>query len=69
MITNADGIYYRIKRDGKWQNICFTDLTTEERKALKLHEEYGDEQWERVALHLADRPHSFKPRVAKRGRE
>ena len=27
---NLDGIYFRIERDGKWQNLCFTDLTEEE---------------------------------------
>ena len=25
-----DGIYFRIKRHEKWQNICFSDLTEEE---------------------------------------
>jgi len=29
---NLDGVYYRIKRDGKWDNICFSDLTSEERE-------------------------------------
>jgi len=33
---NLDGIYFRIKRDDKWMNLCFTDLTEEEReKVLK----------------------------------
>lgn len=27
---NLDGVYFRIKRDGLWQNICFSDLTEEE---------------------------------------
>ncbi len=27
---DLDGVYFRIKRDGKWQNICFSDLTDEE---------------------------------------
>lgn len=31
---NLDGIYFRVERDGKWQNICFTDLTADERTAL-----------------------------------
>lgn len=26
-----DGCYFRIQRDGKWQNICFSDLTEIER--------------------------------------
>ena len=25
-----DGVYFRIKRDNKWENICFSDLTEEE---------------------------------------
>ena len=27
---NLDGVYFRIERDGKWQNVCFSDLTKEE---------------------------------------
>lgn len=27
---NLDGVYFRIQRDGLWQNICFSDLTEEE---------------------------------------
>ena len=30
MNRNLDGVYFRIKRDEKWQNICFSDLTEEE---------------------------------------
>ena len=30
MYRNLDGVYIRVKRDDKWQNICFTDLTNEE---------------------------------------
>lgn len=28
---NLDGVYFRIKRDDKWDNVCFSDLTEEER--------------------------------------
>ena len=31
---NLDGIYFRIKRDDKWMNLCFTDLTEEEQKEV-----------------------------------
>ncbi|MCZ9312052.1 MAG: hypothetical protein O0V67_01620 [Methanocorpusculum sp.] len=24
------GVYYRVERDGKWQNICFSDMTPDE---------------------------------------
>ena len=27
MNRNLDGVYFRIKRDDEWQNICFSDLT------------------------------------------
>lgn len=26
-----DGVFFRVCRDGKWQNICFSDLTNDER--------------------------------------
>lgn len=31
---NLDGIYFRVKRDGKWDNVCFSDLTDEEMDAV-----------------------------------
>ena len=34
MYRNLDGIYFIVKRDDKWQNICFTDLTNEETSAI-----------------------------------
>lgn len=27
---NLDGAYFRVQRDGKWKNICFSDLTEDE---------------------------------------
>lgn len=27
---NLDGVYFRVMRDGKWKNICFSDMTKEE---------------------------------------
>ena len=30
MNRELDGIYFRIKRDEKWQNICFSDMTEKE---------------------------------------
>ncbi len=27
---NLDGIYFRVKRDEKWDNVCFSDLTQDE---------------------------------------
>ena len=34
MNRNLDGVYFRVKRYDKWQNICFTDLTNEETSAI-----------------------------------
>lgn len=25
-----DGVYFRVKRDGRWKNVCFSDMTEEE---------------------------------------
>ena len=36
MNRNLDGIYFRAKRDGKWCNVCFSDLSEDEmRDVLK----------------------------------
>lgn len=42
MNRDLDGIYFRVKRDGKWQNICFSDLTDEEMDAVM---EGRDTEW------------------------
>lgn len=31
---NLDGVYFRVKRDNKWENVCFSDLTDEEREEV-----------------------------------
>lgn len=28
---NLDGVYFLVQRDGKWDNVCFSDLTDEEK--------------------------------------
>lgn len=48
---NMDGIYYRVERDGEWVDLCFSDLTPQEVEFLT--EDYGANQWRRVANHLA----------------
>ena len=35
MDRNLDGIYFRVQRDGKWENACFSDLTQEEMEREK----------------------------------
>lgn len=29
---NLDGVYFRVERDGKYESICFTDMTEEEQR-------------------------------------
>lgn len=31
MNRNLDGSFFRVKRNGKWVNLCLSDMTTEER--------------------------------------
>ena len=30
---DLDGVYFRVPRDGKWESVCYTDLTQEERES------------------------------------
>ena len=39
---NLDGVYFRVQRDGKWDNVCFSDLTKDERNEVM---ENRSEQW------------------------
>ena len=34
MNRNLDGVYFRVKRDNEWQDICFSDLTEDERNKM-----------------------------------
>ena len=52
MKRNLDGAYFRVKRDGKWENICFTDLTREEQMEVMKNR---SEEWLRSLIFvLAD---------------
>lgn len=52
MDRNLDGCYFRIQRDGKWQSICFSDLTQQERDRITADK---DAVWLRsLCYHLAD---------------
>jgi len=42
MKRNLDGVYFRIKRDKRWDNICFSDLTDEEMNQMM---ENRTEEW------------------------
>ena len=50
MNRELDGVYFRVERDGKWQNICFTDLTEEEIETVVG--ERSIEWWKSLALIL-----------------
>ena len=51
MNRNLDGIYLRIKRDGKYQAVCLSDMTADELEET-LNSERGD--WLKGAvIHLA----------------
>jgi len=39
---NLDGVYFRIKRNEKFENICFSDLTEEEKNDVMKNR---DEDW------------------------
>ena len=39
---NLDSVYFRVKRDGKWDNVCFSDMTKEERNKVM---ENRDSEW------------------------
>lgn len=52
MIRNLDGCYFRVERDGKWQNICFSDLTPAERE--KMCEGRSTEWLASLCYYLAD---------------
>lgn len=50
MNRNLDGCYFRVFRDGKFQNICFSDLTEDE-----MHEKLDGRsaEWlESLCVHL-----------------
>ena len=52
MNRELDGVYFRIERNGKWQSICFSDLTEEERE--KVCEGRNAEWLKSLSYHLAD---------------
>ena len=54
MKRNLDGCYFRVKRNGKWENVCFSDLTAAERVYLFDGNTRPAEWWQSLAYHLAD---------------
>lgn len=52
MDRKLDGVFFRIKRDGKFENVCFTDLTDEEREEVCC--DRSRDWFKGLAYHLAD---------------
>lgn len=48
---DIDGVYFRVERDGKWDSICFTDMTEEERE--KVCEGRSEEWLKGLAMIMA----------------
>lgn len=46
---DLDGVYFRVERDGKWSNICFSDMTVDERDMVM---EGRDEEWLKSMCHI-----------------
>jgi len=53
MDRNLDGIYFRIKRGENYENICFSDLSVEERD--RVCEGKSTEWFKKLSYYLADR--------------
>ena len=48
---NLDGVFFRVFRDGKWDNVCFTDLT--ESDQIEMLSGWEKESLTNMCLHLA----------------
>ena len=42
IIHGLDGVYFRIKRNNKWEDICFSDLVEEEQEEIMRDR---DKEW------------------------
>ena len=57
---NLDGVYFRVEREGKWENVCYSDMERKEREevvASRIAERTPEEQvawWRSLADILAD---------------
>ncbi len=64
---DLDGVYFMIQRDGRWVNVCFTDMTVEERE--QMTKDRPAEWWSRLAWHLAGRLRLFGDHFDIKGEE
>lgn len=39
MDRKLDGMFFRVKRNGKWKNVCISDMTNEEREEVLKNKE------------------------------
>ena len=51
VFRNLDGVYYRVVRDGKHVNRCFSDLSEAEQDGIMA--EYNAEQLRRLCRYLS----------------
>lgn len=66
-IRDMDGVYFRVKRNGKYEPVCFSDLTPEEQDEILKDR---DPKWlMALAKHLADCLYDAGEFVERRDRE
>lgn len=54
---DLDGVYFRVKRGNKWESVCFSDLTDEERHEMFVGR---SQEWlESLACVLGDALHGL----------
>lgn len=57
---NLDVVYFRVEREGRWQNVCYSDMTAAERdciakeRAANSTPEEQVQWWRSIANHMAD---------------
>lgn len=47
---NLDGAYFRVEQNGKWESVCFSDLTEEE--MLRVTSGRSEEWLQTLCFHL-----------------
>ena len=50
---NLDGVYFRVERDGKWLNLCLTDLTLDEMS--EILQDRDPEWYKQLIIHLSSK--------------